>query len=124
MSVETELRGALTGNGAVAALVGTRVYPVVLPQNPTLPAIVYQELRTGTVVASDGDTGLREGRWQLSLWGAGWDFSGVGGVAGRGGGGGERVRGGSGAAGGHRCDAGRLRPGDALVAAGGGGCGP
>ncbi len=70
MSVETELRGALTGNGAVAALVGTRVYPVVLPQNPTLPAIVYQELRTGTVVASDGDTGLREGRWQLSLWGA------------------------------------------------------
>ena len=68
MSVESELVSLLINNAGVAALVGTRVYPVVLPQNPTLPAIVYQELRTATLVQSSGDTGSRRGRYMLSLW--------------------------------------------------------
>ena len=68
MSIEAELRAILTGDGAVTALVGTRVYPLEVPQDGTLPAIVYQELRTGVRVASDGPTGQRETRFLLSLW--------------------------------------------------------
>lgn len=66
--METELRTLLTGNAGVAALVSTRVYPVVLPQNTTMPAIVYQELRSDSLVQADGDTGARRGRFMLSCW--------------------------------------------------------
>lgn len=50
MNTETELRAALVGNGAIAALVASRIYPGVLP--PSLktdrpgdwPAIAYREV--------------------------------------------------------------------------------
>lgn len=32
----------LSGNGGVAAVVGNRIYPLVLPQEGTLPAVRYQ----------------------------------------------------------------------------------
>lgn len=68
--IEQALFELLTGDGPLAALVGTRVYPLVLPQNPTLPALVYTELRSSALVAADGDTGMRESRFQVSAWGA------------------------------------------------------
>lgn len=68
MSIESELFNILTGDAAVGAMIGTRVYPLVLPQNPTLPAVVYQELRTDARAAADGDMGERETRFQLSAW--------------------------------------------------------
>lgn len=68
MSVETELRTVLANNATVAGLVGTRIYPVVLPQDPTLPAIVYQELQGDSRVMASGDTLEREGRFQWSYW--------------------------------------------------------
>jgi hypothetical protein len=70
VAIESTLFDLLTDDSGVAALVGTRVYPLILPQNPTLPAIVYQELRSRSLVAADGDTGQRESRFQLSYWGA------------------------------------------------------
>lgn len=68
MGIEAELFEVLTEAAAVAALVGTRVYPMILPQNPTLPAVVYQEIRTEARAAADGDTGQRESRFQLTWW--------------------------------------------------------
>ncbi len=41
---------------------------MVLPQNPTLPAIVYQEVRGLARAAADGDTGQRESRFLVSWW--------------------------------------------------------
>lgn len=68
MAIEAALFELLTEDAGVAGLVGSRVYPVVLPQNPTLPAVVYQELRTAALSATGGDTGRRESRMQVSYW--------------------------------------------------------
>lgn len=42
MTVEELLYSHLTGDSGVQALVGSRVYPVELPQECTLPAVRYQ----------------------------------------------------------------------------------
>ncbi len=42
MSVETGLAAELLGNAGVAALAGTRVYPLLIPQVIALPSIAYQ----------------------------------------------------------------------------------
>lgn len=68
MAIEEELVDLLTGDAGIGAAVGARVYPVVLPQNPTLPAIVYQEVRGLARAAADGDTGQRESRFLVSWW--------------------------------------------------------
>lgn len=70
MAIEEELVDLLTGDAGIAAVVAARVYPVVLPQNPTLPAIVYQEVRGLARAAADGDTGQRESRFLVSWWAA------------------------------------------------------
>lgn len=73
MSAESSLRAALLAAPAVSALVGTRVYPMLLPQSPTLPAIVYQR------ISSVPDHLLGEQSWrapcrvQLSLWASTYD---------------------------------------------------
>lgn len=68
MTIETELVDLLTGDAGIGSMVAARVYPVVLPQNPTLPAIVYQEVRGLARAAADGDTGQRESRFLVSWW--------------------------------------------------------
>ncbi len=42
MTVEEGLYAFLTTNGAISALLASRVYPLRLPQNPTYPAVVYK----------------------------------------------------------------------------------
>lgn len=65
MSIATILKAALAADTAVAAIVSTRIYPLQLPQSPTYPAITYQRIsNTGT----NGNTALRESRWQISCW--------------------------------------------------------
>lgn len=68
MAIEEELVDLLTGDAGIAGVVAARVYPVVLPQNPSLPAIVYQEVRGLARAAADGDTGQRESRFLVSWW--------------------------------------------------------
>lgn len=46
MTAETELYDALSGDAAVAALVGTRIYPEVRPEESALPAVAF--VRIGT----------------------------------------------------------------------------
>ena len=41
MSFETEIRARLVANPSIFNLVGARIYPQALPQNPTYPAIIY-----------------------------------------------------------------------------------
>ncbi len=41
MEPESALRAWAIGNPALAALIGTRFYPMLLPQTPTLPACTY-----------------------------------------------------------------------------------
>jgi hypothetical protein len=42
VAIETSIYSRLTAYAGVADLVSTRVYPVVMPQNTSFPAITYQ----------------------------------------------------------------------------------
>lgn len=65
MTISTLVKAALAGDSSVTALVGTRVYPLILPQTPTYPAITYQRISsTGT----NGNTALRASRYQVNCW--------------------------------------------------------
>jgi len=43
-TIEEALYAELAGNAGVAALVSTRIYPSVIPQDSALPAIAYQRI--------------------------------------------------------------------------------
>lgn len=67
MSAEADLVALLRASAAVAAIVGTRIWPVRMPDNATLPGVVYQ--RVSTVESPDlGARSLRESRFQLDCW--------------------------------------------------------
>jgi hypothetical protein len=55
---------------AVAAIIGTRVYPDVLPQAPTLPALRYQRISTQRSQYRDlsGRAGYASPRFQIDAY--------------------------------------------------------
>ena len=66
--IEEALYAMLTADAAVAALVGTRVYPIPAPDQVVRPYIAYR--RTGERVdrALGGPTGLVETTFELGCW--------------------------------------------------------
>jgi hypothetical protein len=71
MSAESVVYALLTGAGAVTSIVGTRIYPEVLPEKQPTPAIVYEQIsstRTGAI-AVDALAGshLTRTRVQINL---------------------------------------------------------
>ncbi len=70
MRIEEALYSYLSTYAGLAALVGTRIYPLVLPQNPTLPAITYQKVsRAGERAMSSPSPRVTRSRFQFSCWG-------------------------------------------------------
>lgn len=69
MSIETGLYAKVTGNGAVAALIGTRFYPILLPQNVVYPCASYDDLggESGYTVGTKAAQ-VREPRYQIKAW--------------------------------------------------------
>lgn len=66
------LFSALTADAGIAALIGTRVYPVMLPENPTLPALIYKFVggrSTPTLTTS----GMQRSRLEIDCYGATYD---------------------------------------------------
>lgn len=47
--IESSLRTFLLAQAGVAAIVGTRVYPMVMPQGAAVPCIVYQRVNDNPV---------------------------------------------------------------------------
>jgi hypothetical protein len=68
MSVETKLVTLLAGTVGVSNLVGARIYPATLPQNPTLPAITYMRVTSGPVYSITGYSGLDNPHMQIDCW--------------------------------------------------------
>jgi len=63
-----ELRSFILADSAVATLIGTRMYPNTLPQNPAFPAVTYQPVsavRTSTLRHADN---LPMVRVQIDAW--------------------------------------------------------
>lgn len=69
MTPERALRDRLVADATVAALIGTRIYPPgELPQEPRLPALVYQRISMTDGLAQDGTTGPQRPRIQLDAY--------------------------------------------------------
>lgn len=72
MTIANLVYSKLSGDAGVSALVSARVYPVILPQAPTLPAVSYQRISN---TEQNGTSSLRETRYQVDCWDD--DFAGV-----------------------------------------------
>ena len=68
LAIEAALRAYLLEDVALAALIGTRIYPVVMPQKPDLPAVTYLRVTGSRVHSNDGPSGLSSPRFQFDCW--------------------------------------------------------
>lgn len=68
MTIETEIYDRLSGHAGLSALVGTRVYPSLLPQDPTFPAITFSRVSAQRVAAMGSDPGVVQARFQFDVW--------------------------------------------------------
>jgi hypothetical protein len=67
--IETALFTHLSTAAGMVALVGTRIYPVTLPQQPTLPAVVYQMISSAPIQdRSAMAAGFTRSRFQFTVW--------------------------------------------------------
>lgn len=67
MSDSTDIRSTVVGNGAMTGLIGDRIYPVVLPPDPTLPAVTYM-LVSQVTERTQTDEQYRWPRWRFRIW--------------------------------------------------------
>lgn len=66
--IEKAIFDTLRNHAGLSAIIGQRIFPVVLPQNGTFPAITYQISGTDPENDLDGYTGLNNLRVQLVCW--------------------------------------------------------
>ena len=71
-TAEELLITALEGDAAVQTHVGltpaSRIYPLVLPQKPTLPAVTFQRIANARVNSFDACGGIDNPRIQVDCW--------------------------------------------------------
>lgn len=70
MSWQEDLYDALTGDGGIAALVGTNVFPDVADMSATVPYLVYQNIYTSGETTHDGGRNLEFPLVQITAWAA------------------------------------------------------
>lgn len=71
--IEQALYTILSGHAGLTALVGSRIYPLILPQSPLLPAVIYQRVDAAREGTHDGPSGLAHPLFQLSCWALDFD---------------------------------------------------
>jgi hypothetical protein len=65
-TLEEALVLQLQNDAGVSALVSTRIYPLVVPQDATLPAIAYQRISGPRAYSHSGPTGAVQARMQIT----------------------------------------------------------
>lgn len=73
MTIEAGIYAHLITNSGVAALVATRIYPLLVPQDATLPALAYQRISGPRDHSHSGPSGLVFARMQLTYVAASYD---------------------------------------------------
>jgi hypothetical protein len=68
--IERAIFSILTDDVTVSGLVGTRVFPVYVPQNANMPCITQQQLSGPRDNTLDGPSGLVDARFQINCWGS------------------------------------------------------
>jgi hypothetical protein len=66
--IEEAVYTALTASGTLTALVSTRIYPFMLPQEIVLPAIIFYRISGMRTPAMGTDLTLMESRIQVTIW--------------------------------------------------------
>lgn len=66
MTLEQVIVAQLREYAPLAALVGTRIYPLTYPQNATFPLVIYQQTSRLPEYSHDGPCGAEESRFQIS----------------------------------------------------------
>jgi len=66
--IEAAIFSRLTNDAAVSALISSRVYPLILPQNSILPAVTYTRVSGERVRSLSGPSGLALPRFQIDSW--------------------------------------------------------
>ena len=64
--VEVAIYNIFKDDASVGAIAGDRIYPALLPQSSTLPAVTYQQLAGPRDHTHDGSSGLVESLWQVN----------------------------------------------------------
>lgn len=67
------IRTLLLDSAAIAAEVGARVYPLILPQHPVMPAMTYRYQADRPDITFDGQGQLQEVQVELDCWGDDYD---------------------------------------------------
>lgn len=70
MSLETAVTAHLLAQPGLTALIGNRLYPMVIPQTATLPAVTYQRISSVRHSAMVADTGVATVRLSFNCWAA------------------------------------------------------
>ncbi len=68
MSMAEDLRTFLLQDSTLGGLIGTKIYPIVLPQDPIFPAITYQWISGDRLYSLSGPSGLSGPRIQFDCW--------------------------------------------------------
>ncbi len=68
MSFYSALFTYLQTQAGLTNLVGIRMYPVRLPQKPTLPALVIEKIAKPRVYSQSGDSNLANPTYQFDCW--------------------------------------------------------
>jgi hypothetical protein len=66
--IEETLFTRLSTFAGLAALVSTRIYPVIMPQGVTHPAVTYQKISAVRETAMGTDPGLVRTRFAINAW--------------------------------------------------------
>jgi hypothetical protein len=66
--IEQTVYTVLSANTAVQAIVGAKIYPLVMPEGVAVPALVYQKVGTTVVNSLEGFSGIESVRLQFSCY--------------------------------------------------------
>jgi hypothetical protein len=66
--IEEALYSVLAADETVSGLVGTRIYPLSIPDNAAMPAVVYQRISGAALLTMDGAHSMTHARFQLNCW--------------------------------------------------------
>jgi hypothetical protein len=71
--LETRIYSLLASNPTIKQRINTRIYPVVMPQDVTLPAISYQRIASGPENTMTGFSGLKQSNVIINAWARTYD---------------------------------------------------
>lgn len=68
MSLESKIFDRLSGDAGITALVATRIYPNIKPENAIMPAIVFHRISSIRYPAMRADSNVMKARFQFDIF--------------------------------------------------------